>query len=277
MHSAMYEPPPMVSSSRLTTPPRPLTQPPPTSSATSVHTSTPSEGRPLPRTSNASNPSSSSTSRCKKSSDIWSASDVNVMLDLYEDKCISLNRGNFKVKHWAEIARDIHAQTGINFMESQCKNKWENMKKTFMKEKKKEPNSCAEPFRWEYFNRMEDLLGGTPKVSGLADGFNGINLDGVSLVEDEDMGGEENDGGVVMGGEEENAGNVTGNAFVSDSTNASIGDVGDEDVLPGPSIGQTARGQKVRKRKTAAALTGLGESIERGCSAFTKTLERVEL
>ncbi|MCO5557340.1 hypothetical protein L7F22_010903 [Adiantum nelumboides] len=155
------------------------------------------------------------------------------------------------------------------------------MKKTFMNEKQKESNSGAEPPCWEYFNRMEDLLGGTSKMSGLADGFNGedfINPYGVSLAEDEDMGGGENDGGVATtSGEEENARNVTENAFVSDSTNASTGDVGDEDVLPDPCIGQAVRGQKVRKRKIVAALDGLGLSIERGYSAFAKTLERVEL
>ncbi|MCO5554683.1 hypothetical protein L7F22_008216 [Adiantum nelumboides] len=131
----------------------------------------------------------------KKSSDIWCTTDVSVLLDLYEDKWISINRGNFKAKHWTEISCDIHAQRGIVFSESQCKNKWENMKKTFMKEKQKESAFGAEPSRWEYFSCREDLLGSTPKVSGLADGFTGddfVNREVVSLAEDEDIGTEDN-------------------------------------------------------------------------------------
>ncbi|MCO5591949.1 hypothetical protein L7F22_045942 [Adiantum nelumboides] len=106
---------------------------------------------------------------------------------------ISINQGNFKAKHWVEISRDIHAQRGIVFSKSQCKNKWENMKKTFMKEKQKELALRAEPSRWEYFLHMEDLLGSTPKVSGLANSFTSdefVNSDVMSLV-DEDIGAKE--------------------------------------------------------------------------------------
>ncbi|MCO5588703.1 hypothetical protein L7F22_042662 [Adiantum nelumboides] len=116
-----------------TPPPTSKSIPPPTAPNRAPRTSV--DVRPTSRTYNATQPPVMGSSRRKKSSNIWCTTDVSVLLDLYEDKWISINRGNFKAKHWAEISRDIHAQRGIVFSESQCKNKWENMKKTFMKEK----------------------------------------------------------------------------------------------------------------------------------------------
>ncbi|MCO5554684.1 hypothetical protein L7F22_008217 [Adiantum nelumboides] len=147
-----------------------------------------------------------------------------------------------------------------------------------MKEKQKESASGSEPSRWEYFSRMEDLLGSTPKVSGLVDGFTGddfVNPELVSLAEDEDIGTEDNDAGVGVHGEPDT--HVHGSGSVAGSINNNIGDTHDEDAIPGPSIGQSIRGQKVKKRRAAIAIEGLGGSIERGCGIFAKTLERIEL
>ncbi|MCO5548530.1 hypothetical protein L7F22_001990 [Adiantum nelumboides] len=145
-----------------------------------------------------------SNTRKRKSSNIWSANEVNVLLDLYEDKWISLNRGNLKAKHWTELARDIQTRCAVAFTYTQCRNKWDNMQKTFIKEKQKEVCSSAEPFCWEFYSQMEDLIGGTPKVSGLGDGFTGedfVNLEVVSLAEDEDMAAAEGEGGLPEVGE----------------------------------------------------------------------------
>ncbi|MCO5568903.1 hypothetical protein L7F22_022605 [Adiantum nelumboides] len=86
----------------------------------------------------------------QKSSYTWSANEVNVLLDLYEDKWMSPNRGNFKAKHWTELARDIQTRCAVAFTDTQCQNKWDNMKKTFIKEKQKEACFGAEPSRWEF-------------------------------------------------------------------------------------------------------------------------------
>ncbi|MCO5599371.1 hypothetical protein L7F22_053473 [Adiantum nelumboides] len=145
-----------------------------------------------------------SNTRKWKSSDIWSANEVNILLDLYEDKWISLNRGNFKAKHWTELAWDIQTHCAVAFTDAQCQNKWDNMKNTFIKEKQKEACSGVEPSHWEFYSRMEDLIGGTPKVSGLGDGFTGedfVNLEVVSLAEDEDMAATEGEGGLPEAGE----------------------------------------------------------------------------
>ncbi|MCO5606620.1 hypothetical protein L7F22_060808 [Adiantum nelumboides] len=126
----------------------------------------------------------------KAESDIWSVNEANVLLDLYEDKWISLNRGNFKAKHWTKLARDIQTRCAITFTNTQCQNKWDNIKKTFIKENQKEASSGAEPSRWEFYSLMEELIGDTPKVSRIGDGFTGedfVNPKVVSLVEDENM------------------------------------------------------------------------------------------
>ncbi|MCO5550828.1 hypothetical protein L7F22_004321 [Adiantum nelumboides] len=139
-----------------------------------------------------------SNTRKRKASDIWYANEVNVLLDLYEDKWISLNRGNFKAKDWTELAWDIQTRCAFAFTDTQCRNKWDNMKKTFIREKQKEACSGAESSRWEFYSRMEDLIGGTPKVSGLGDGFIGeyfVTPKVISLAEDEDMAAAEGEGG----------------------------------------------------------------------------------
>ncbi|MCO5598374.1 hypothetical protein L7F22_052469 [Adiantum nelumboides] len=134
----------------------------------------------LPSSSVVTSPSSAATAETTiekklKSNEIWAASTINVLLDLYEDKWITINQGNFKAKHWAEIARGLNACCGTEFEETQCKYKWENMKRTFIKEtefaetqskykwenmkrtfikeKQKEEKSNAEPSRWEFFSR----------------------------------------------------------------------------------------------------------------------------
>ncbi|MCO5568090.1 hypothetical protein L7F22_021786 [Adiantum nelumboides] len=129
------------------------------------------------------------TKKKLKSNEIWAASTINVLFDLYKDKWISINRGNFKAKHWTEVARDLNAHCSTESAETRCKYKWENMKRTFIKEKHKEEKSGAEPSWREFFSRMADIIGGTPKVRGLQDGFNGeqfVAPDVVSLAEEEE-------------------------------------------------------------------------------------------
>ncbi|MCO5551111.1 hypothetical protein L7F22_004608 [Adiantum nelumboides] len=144
------------------------------------------------------------------------------------------------------------------------------MKKTFVKEEQKKACSGAEPSRREFYSRMEDLIGDTPKVSGLGDGFTGedfVNPEVVSLAEDENSAAAEDDGGLPAAGE--------GDTRVPGVNGT--GDGVDEDALPGPAIGQAVRGQRVKKRRAATALEGLGTSLERGVGTFTKAFERIEL
>ncbi|MCO5546788.1 hypothetical protein L7F22_000224 [Adiantum nelumboides] len=75
------------------------------------------------------------------------------------------------------------------------------MKKTFVKENQKEACFGAKPSRWEFYSRMDDLIGDTPKVSGLGDAFTWedfVNPEVVSLGEDEDMAAVKGRGGVPV-------------------------------------------------------------------------------
>ncbi|MCO5583919.1 hypothetical protein L7F22_037836 [Adiantum nelumboides] len=146
---------------------------------------------------------------------------ISILLDLYEDKWISLNRGNFKAKHWSELAQDIQNRCGVLFTYTQ----WETMKKMYMKEKQKESSSGAEPSRWDFYSRMEDLLGGTPKVSGLNDGFRGEEFvipEVVSLAEDEDMVASvaDEEGGLPYG--EEDEASILGGVPINDSAPSNV-------------------------------------------------------
>ncbi|MCO5592131.1 hypothetical protein L7F22_046126 [Adiantum nelumboides] len=169
-----------------------------------------------------------SNTRKRKLLDIWYASEMNVLLDLYEDKWISLNRGNFKAKHWTELTRDIQTHCAVAFTDTHCLNK------------------------------------------GLGDGFTGedfVNLEVVSLAEDEDMATTEGEGGLPKAGEGDVG--VLGVNGTRDGV--------DEDTVPGLAIGQTVRGQRVKKPRVATALEGLGASLEHGVGTFAKAFERVEL
>ncbi|MCO5575402.1 hypothetical protein L7F22_029203 [Adiantum nelumboides] len=151
----------------------------------------------------------------------------------------------------------------------------------FMKEKQKESSFRVEPSRWEFYSRMGDLLGGTPKVSGLNDGLTGEEFvipEVMSLAEDEDMvaGVDDEEGGLPQG--EEDEASILGGVPTNDSTPSNVPTTTiNKDGVPGPVIGQSVRGQRVKKQKMASALEGLGASMERGVCTFTKAFERVEI
>ncbi|MCO5551110.1 hypothetical protein L7F22_004607 [Adiantum nelumboides] len=117
MHAALFEPPPglavsvpdvqapaIVASSHAFQQQMAVPVAPVQPTMAHPHVNSPSVVSPAPgaRVSTATStslPNAGSNTRKRKSSDIWSANEVNVLLDLYEDKWISLNRGNFKAKH----------------------------------------------------------------------------------------------------------------------------------------------------------------------------------
>ncbi|MCO5609664.1 hypothetical protein L7F22_063894 [Adiantum nelumboides] len=206
------------------------------------------------------------TEKKLKSNVIWAASIINVLLDLYEHKWITINRGNFKAKHWVEVARDLNARCGTEFSETQCKYKWENMKRTFIKEKQKKEKSGAEFSQWKFFSRMADLIGGTPKVRGLQDGFNGeqfVAPDVVSLAEEEEGAPAE-----VIEAVDETAPQVP--FSVSDSSKV-------VDGTQGPPISGTVRGQKCKKRKREMVLDGLGVAMKESVATFARAFESAEI
>ncbi|MCO5554867.1 hypothetical protein L7F22_008404 [Adiantum nelumboides] len=193
----------------------------------------------------------------------WSS---HMLISLWFHKFIL---GNFKAKHRTELAQDIQTHCGIAFTNTQCRNKWDNMKKTFVKEKQKEACSSAEPSRWEFYSRMEDLIGGTPKGSGLGDGFTGedfVNPKFVSLAKDEDMAAIEGEGNVPIAKEVD-----------VEVPRVGTGDGVDKDTVPNPTIDSIVRGQRFKKHRAATALEGLGVSLEQGVGKFPKAFERIEL
>ncbi|MCO5578928.1 hypothetical protein L7F22_032778 [Adiantum nelumboides] len=98
----------------------PVMQPSPTARSAHVQLPSSSVATSPPCAATAETP----TEKKLKSNEIWAASIINVLLDLYEDGWITINRGNFKAKHWVEVARDLNARCGTEFAETQCKYKW---------------------------------------------------------------------------------------------------------------------------------------------------------
>ncbi|MCO5569449.1 hypothetical protein L7F22_023161, partial [Adiantum nelumboides] len=198
MHAALFEPPPGLvvsapdvqapnhaSQQHIVVPVAPVhpTMPqPPTNSPSVV---APALGVRVSIASSTSLSNASSNTQKQKSSDIWSAN---------EDKWISLNRGNL-------------GRVGTGLSNPLCRRIYRytmpeqlgQHEKDIHKRKANQACSGAESSCWEFYSQMEDLIGGTPKVNGLGDGFIGedfVNPEVISLVEDEDMAAVEGEGGL---------------------------------------------------------------------------------
>lgn len=122
--------------------------------------------------------------RKRKACKLWVHEQILGLLDLYQDKWVSLDGGNFKWKHWAMIAEDLNNKFETSFSDAQCKNKWDALKKTYLKEKAR---AGSETSTWEFYDRFKEVLAMISKVKGLGED-NGKDFEcNVHLIgEDED-------------------------------------------------------------------------------------------
>ncbi|CAK9262982.1 unnamed protein product [Sphagnum jensenii] len=99
----------------------------------------------------------------------WSHGAVHSLLDIYEEKYLALQRGNLRGRHWHEVALHVSArQDGSKSAKTskQCKMKIENLKRRYKMEKTHrvgDPVSAGSNCCWPYYDRLDSMLGFTPK------------------------------------------------------------------------------------------------------------------
>lgn len=99
--------------------------------------------------------------------DCWSEGATAVLIDAWGERYLELSRGNLKQKHWKDVAdivssREDYAKTPKT--DIQCKNRIDTVKKKYKVEKAKIASGSG-PSKWRFFDKLDELIGPTAKMS----------------------------------------------------------------------------------------------------------------
>ncbi|KAI5072817.1 hypothetical protein GOP47_0012923 [Adiantum capillus-veneris] len=61
----------------------------------------------------------------------WSTTKVVCLITFFQEKWTSLGKGNFKQKHWSDLAQQMNLKFLSTYTAQQCKNKWDSGGRTF--------------------------------------------------------------------------------------------------------------------------------------------------
>ncbi|XP_022720802.1 trihelix transcription factor ASIL2-like, partial [Durio zibethinus] len=102
--------------------------------------------------------------------DCWSEGATGVLIDAWGERYLELSRGNLKQKHWKEVADIVSARedyTKTPKTDIQCKNRIDTVKKKYKVEKAKIASGGG-PSKWVFFEKLDQLIGPTAKITGNA-------------------------------------------------------------------------------------------------------------
>ncbi|XP_061375227.1 trihelix transcription factor ASIL2-like [Gastrolobium bilobum] len=109
--------------------------------------------------------------------DCWSEGATAVLIDAWGERYLELSRGNLKQKHWQEVAEIVSGRedyTKAPKTDIQCKNRIDTVKKKYKSEKAKiAAGGGGATSKWPFFERLEQLIGPTAKIPGVA-GTSGV-------------------------------------------------------------------------------------------------------
>ncbi|KAL2654172.1 hypothetical protein R1flu_022300 [Riccia fluitans] len=104
--------------------------------------------------------------RKKENPTDWSEYAVNYLLEIYEEKYVTLSRGNLRSNDWEDVARYVNFKCenskSVKTAE-QCKWKMENLKRRYKVEKQRLAATGAVSSLWTFFPRMDEMLGSSFK------------------------------------------------------------------------------------------------------------------
>ncbi|XP_054779924.1 LOW QUALITY PROTEIN: trihelix transcription factor ASIL2-like [Prosopis cineraria] len=103
--------------------------------------------------------------------DCWSEGATAVLIDAWGDRYLELSRGNLKQKHWKEVADIVSSREDYRKTpktDIQCKNRIDTVKKKYKLEKSK--IAAGGGSKWPFYERLDQLIGPTAKISGSAGG-----------------------------------------------------------------------------------------------------------
>jgi len=93
----------------------------------------------------------------------WNSEEIKALVDVWGDAYMKIKRGNLTNKHWSDITQQINSQLNTNRSEKQVRNKVDTIKKRYKREKGKRSRTGEVKSTWEYFDRVDLLLGCTLK------------------------------------------------------------------------------------------------------------------
>lgn len=186
----------------------------------------------------------------KLNSELWSGASTIMLLELYEDTLCMTNRGSLNRKHWSSIAEALNSRCGTIFKASQCKNRWDALRKAFHKEKAHEKGTGLIS-EWPFYEQCNRILEKSAKTEGLKGGFNGEEFLNDSTKEE-------------FSDSEE----LFEDSAVSKMATTPVDQ-------PGPSNAEGEDGKRVRKRRKLS-IGSIGDKVERGMSKFAETIKEIE-
>ncbi|KAF5733479.1 trihelix transcription factor ASIL2 [Tripterygium wilfordii] len=98
--------------------------------------------------------------------DCWSEGATAVLIEAWGERFLELSRGNLKQKHWKEVADIVSGREDYNKTpktDVQCKNRIDTVKKKYKSEKAKIA-AGAGPSKWQFYERLDNLIGPTAKI-----------------------------------------------------------------------------------------------------------------
>jgi len=188
--------------------------------------------------------------------ELWPKNVVQTLILKFEDVYVNLNHGNLCKKHWDKLANDVNHECRTSFTGIQCKYKWNRLKRTFKKEKQMENNTGGKPSTWNFYNDMERIIGKTPKVIGLMEGFNGkkwVNLNTSTTEKETEEMGKSHEEDVSM----------------------NIEDIEEENAHKKTQLNKKGIECKRIKRRRKSN-EELGEKMEKSIMHFTETMKEIE-
>ncbi|KAK1437535.1 hypothetical protein QVD17_03329 [Tagetes erecta] len=104
--------------------------------------------------------------RVDRPSDEWSDNATFVLLEVWGDRFLQLGRKSLRGDDWVEVAEKVSEMCKMGIDETQCRNRFEGLKKKYKKEKAKMVDlgmGGREGYngKWGFFKKMDMLL--TPK------------------------------------------------------------------------------------------------------------------
>lgn len=99
--------------------------------------------------------------------DCWSEGATAVLIEAWGERYLELSRGNLKQKHWKDVADIVGSRE--DYMKTpktdvQCKNRIDTVKKKYKTEKAKIAAGGG-PSKWRFYEKMDELIGPTAKMS----------------------------------------------------------------------------------------------------------------
>ncbi|KAL3682215.1 hypothetical protein R1sor_000237 [Riccia sorocarpa] len=103
--------------------------------------------------------------------DDWTESATHVLLEVWGERYISLNKGNLKQEDWEEVAEVVSSVSKTHKTDVQCKNRLDTLKKKYKVERHKQSVIGSSDSKWPFYKRLDQLLSATFKRAEIPNGI----------------------------------------------------------------------------------------------------------